>query len=434
VRPPFFRRPGFLVPAATLVILVTLLLSGRLRYAATLRQREEGYRRHLEQRVDERTEALRESEERLRLLLETTHVIPWVADADTWDFSYVGPQAVDVLGYPVERWYEAGFWLDNIHPEDAESAVSYCTRQSQISDRYEFEYRMIAADGSTVWLHDLVTVVSDEGEPTALRGFLIDITARKQAESERIEAEAEALEHRERLAHLSRVNMLGEMATGIAHEVNQPLTAVSTYTQACRRMIEAGTIGTDEIIDVLGRISEEAVRAGDMIHGLKALARKRRSEMQVCDINRLVRDVIPLAEVEARHRGVAVDLELGNHLPGVTVDDVQIQQVVLNLVRNAIEAARPGDGHVTVRTRRGGDDAIEVEVTDNGRGVVDGDPEQVFQPFVTTKQDGMGMGLSISRSIIDAHGGQIGHRSGDPTGTTFFFLLPTGSAPPTAVS
>ncbi len=421
---PFYVRPGFYIPVGALLLLVAMLAESRRRHASALWQRDKEHRRRLEDRVAERTDALRESEERLRLLIETVHVIPWVAAGETWDFTYVGPQAVDVLGYPVEQWYEPSFWQDHMHPDDAEAALAYCNRQVTVTDRYEFEYRMLAADGSVVWLHDLVAVDRQDGQPTMLRGFMIDITSRKRAEAERIEAESEALEHRERLAHLSRVNMLGEMATGIAHEVNQPLTAVSTYTQACRRMIEAGLIDEDQIIDVLSRISEEAVRAGDMIHGLKALVRKRSSELRVCNVNDLVREVIPLAEVEARPLGIELRLRLAEDLPDILADEVQIQQVVLNLIRNAIEATTAATGSVQVDTARVEGDMIEVAVGDHGTGVTDTDPEQVFQPFFSTKQEGMGMGLSISRSIIEAHGGQIAYRSREGRGSTFFFRLP----------
>ncbi len=289
---------------------------------------------------------------------------------------------------------------------------------------YEFEYRMIAADGNVVWLHDLVAVVKEDGLPTMLRGFMIDITARKRAEAERLEAEAEAHEHRERLAHLARVNVLGEMATGIAHEVTQPLTAVSTYTQACRRMIEAGLFDQEQIIEVLGRISNEAVRAGDMIHGLKALVRKRNSELRMCNVNALVREVMPLAEVEARPLGIELHLHLADDIPDIMADEVQIQQVVLNLIRNAIESTPPSGPAVEIHSRGDDNGEIEVAVVDRGAGLTDPDCEHLFQPFFTTKEEGMGMGLSISRSIIEAHGGQIGCRPGDDRGSTFFFRLP----------
>ncbi len=426
---PLYMQPSFYVPVGALLFLVGLLAESRRRHAVALHQRELDDRRRLEERVAERTDALRESEERLRLLLETVQVIPWVADAKSWNFTYVGPQAVDVLGYPLERWYEPTFWEDHMHPEDVEEALAFCSERAQRSNRYEFEYRMIAADGGVVWLHDLVSVVVENDEPTTLRGFMIDITARKKAELERLEAESEALEHRERLAHLSRVNMLGEMATGIAHEVNQPLTAVSTYTQACRRMIDAGLIDTDQINDVLSRISEEAVRAGEMIHGLKTLVRKRNSEMTFCSVNELVLDVIPLAQVESRARGIEIRLELADELPSILADDVQVQQVVLNLLRNAIEATEANAKAVDVVTKVTDAGFVEVAVSDRGPGVADVDPEQVFEPFFSTKQEGMGMGLSISRSIVEAHGGQIGHRPRRPQGTTFFFRLPAESLP-----
>ncbi len=425
-RRPFYFGATFLVPLGTLMIFVLLLFVGRRRHLAALRGRDREYQRRLESRVEQRTDALRESEERLRMLLETTHVIPWEADATTWKFTYVGPQAVRILGYPVERWYEPTFWPDHIHPDDVDTALRFCEEQSAVSTQYEFEYRMLAADGEIVWMHDIVSVIAqpERGESAAvLRGFMIDITERKRAEEKRLLAESEALEHRERLAHIARVNMLGEMATGIAHEVNQPLTAVSTYTHACKRMIEAGTMDQAQLLDVLGRIGDEAVRAGDMIHGLKALVRKRESELRICNVNDLVRDVLPLAELEARDRGVEISLDLDEDIADVAADDVQIQQVVLNLIRNAIEATEPGDGRVEICTTDIGGGLVQLEVSDNGLGISGPDPQKVFQPFFSTKDDGMGMGLSISRTIITAHGGEIGHRPSRSGGTTFYFRL-----------
>ena len=154
----------------------------------------------------------------------------------------------------IEKWYEPGFWKTHVHPNDGDRALSYGAEQRAVTDRYELEYRMLAADGGVVWVHDIVAVVLENDGPSTLRGFTIDVTARKQADVERIVAETEALEQRERAAHLSRVNMLGEMATGIAHEVNQPLTAVSTYTQACRRMIDADLIDEAGIVSTISEI------------------------------------------------------------------------------------------------------------------------------------------------------------------------------------
>ncbi len=430
IPPPLYGRLDFIVPVGVLTLAVVVLLATivarRHRHALALRRSQHNYRRQLEQRVDERTEALRESEERLRLLLETTNVIPWESDAKTWESTYVGPQAVSILGYPIERWYEPDFWTAHIHPDDVDFAVGYCVDHAASDADYEFEYRMIAADGSIVWLHDLVSFASEDGQPVALRGFMIDVTERKRADAERREAESEALEHRERLAHISRVNMLGELATGIAHEINQPLTAVSTYTQASRRMVEAGAIDREELLDVLGRISDEAVRAGEMIHRLKALVRKRPSEREICDVNELVADVMRLADIEARDRGIGIELDLDGSLPQVWVDSVQIQQVILNLIRNAIEAVETntnGRNTVQIITRSTPGALIEVSVTDTGPGVAEADAERLFEPFFSTKGTGMGMGLSISRTIVEAHEGRIGYRGNDAGGSTFFFTL-----------
>ena len=440
---PWYMRPRFVLPVGGLLLVVFLLtatmIGRRRRHESELRAHEERHREHLERRVDQRTEALRESEARLRMLVETTHVIPWEADAKTWNFTYVGPQAEEILGYPLESWYESGFWTDHIHPEDVDFAVDYCLRSSKKLIDFEFEYRMIAADGRVVWLHDLVSTVTKDGELATLRGFMIDITDRKRAELERLEAEAEARDHRERLAHISRINMLGEMATGIAHEVNQPLTAISTYTQACRRMMEQGSIAPEGVADVLGRISDEAVRAGSMIHQLKALVRKRQSERTFCDINALIRDVVPLAEVDARGSNVTLELQLDDELPRVYVDNVQIQQVVLNLVRNGVEAtdgsetgaSDNGRGSVTVRTTSGDNGDVRVEVADQGEGLSAEAEDRLFTPFFSTKASGMGMGLSISKTIIESHGGQLDFRTNPEGGMTFLFSLPVmGEATP----
>src|SRR5262249_51554653 len=173
-------------------------------------------------------EALRDSEGRLRQLLESTHAIPWVADARTWRFTYVGPQAAELLGYPVNAWHQDTFWFDHLHPEDRDWASAYCLEHSQQQADYQFEYRMKAADGRTVWLHDIVHVDSENGTPATLRGFLIDVTARRLAEEE-----SRGL--REQLARVGRVTAMGELAASIAHEVNQPLCAIVSNAQAALR-------------------------------------------------------------------------------------------------------------------------------------------------------------------------------------------------------
>ncbi len=239
-------------------------------------------------------------------------------------------------------------------------------------------------------------------------------------------------EMRARLTHLTRVSTLGEMASSIAHEVNQPLTAIAAYAQACRRMVEGGQAGQDDILEILARINDEALRAGAIVHRLKDMVRRRDARWTECDVNALVRDIQPLAVVDARLHNVRLHFEFQPDLPPVLADGVQIQQVVLNLIRNAIDAVEETarkDGEVTVRTGLAGAKEIQISVTDNGCGLPEGLDARLFQPFFTTKKGGMGMGLSICKSIASAHGGRILFSRNPGAGMTFRLILPVLDGP-----
>jgi len=234
-------------------------------------------------------------------------------------------------------------------------------------------------------------------------------------------------EMRERLTHLTRVSTTGEMASSIAHEVNQPLTAIATYAQACRRLMDSGDAALAEIREVLGRISAEALRAGEIVHRLKDLVRRHETRWTECDLNALVRDVQQLASIDARLHDVALRFELSPDLPPILADGIQVQQVVLNLIRNGVDAVAevsPPDPAVVVRTRMAGTQEVCVTVEDNGCGLPAELDRKLFQPFFTTKKGGMGMGLSISRSIALAHRGRVGFTRNPTRGMTFQFTLP----------
>ncbi len=374
-------------------------------------------------------QALAESEARHRRLLESTNAMPWEANAKSWCFTYVGPQAVKLFGYPLEQWHEKDFWVEHIHPEDREYVIDFCQKSSQRCQDYEFEYRMIAADGRSVWLHDLVSVVCENGVPDSLRGFMVDISNRKQAEEDLRMAEKEAAMHRDRLAHLVRVQTLGEMAAGIAHEINQPLAAIDSYARACQRRQLSGIDNPEKLEELVGKIAGQAERAGHVVSRLRAMMQRRTIEPNRTNINTLLQDVISLAETDAGFHDCRLDLKLCAVVTHVIVDAIQIQQVVLNLIRNGIEAmeniARGNEKVITIDATKSDADHIVVTVVDRGVGVVaHSEADDVFEPFYSTKHSGMGMGLAISRNIIRAHGGQIWYSRNRAGGTTFHFSLP----------
>ena len=273
----------------------------------------------------------------------------------------------------------------------------------------------------------------NEGPFLAEERRLLDAVAERLGHVvERLRAESllREKEHelRERLTHLSRVSTMGEMASNIAHEVNQPLAAIGTYAQACSRLVESGAIQNSEVLDVLSRIADEALRAGGIIHRLRDLVRRHDSARARCDVNELIRDVQQLASLDSRLHDTELRLVLSRSLPPVLADGIQIQQVILNLVRNGIDALEGTDvepREVVVRTVLRREDEIEVSVCDNGCGIPKSADEQLFNPFFTTKEGGVGVGLSISRSIIAAHGGSMWFSRNADRGTTFFFTIPT---------
>jgi len=233
-----------------------------------------------------------------------------------------------------------------------------------------------------------------------------------------------------RLLHVSRMATIGEMAAGVAHELNQPLTAITNYAQACTRLLRNPQADPAELTQALTEITAQAARAADIIRRLRALARGQQSARTAASVNALVREIVDLVESDARVHGVQLSLELADDLPEVLVDAGQIQHVILNFVRNSLEAlaSRPtGLRWVQIRTALGADGDVEVAVTDNGPGLAPEASARLFDPFFSTKESGTGMGLAMSNTIARMHGGSVGHRPNHPDGACFYILLPAGS-------
>jgi PAS domain S-box-containing protein len=245
---------------------------------------------------------------------------------------------------------------------------------------------------------------------------------------DRVRMEAEARTHRDALAHALRVGTMGQLAAGIAHELNQPLGAILNYASGCERHIAAGTAGTAHVRDTIAKIVEQGMRAADVIKTLRALVRKGEGERTRQDVNTLVRTALSLIDADVSGSGIEVRTELEGRLASVQVDPIQIEQVVLNLLRNALDAVREAGAaypEIVVRTRSKADGFVEVTVSDNGPGVAESGRHSVFKEFYTTKASGLGLGLSISRSIIEAHGGSLDLVASTAVGATFRFTLPS---------
>lgn len=272
-----------------------------------------------------------------------------------------------------------------------------------------------------------------ESDPPRFVGFVRDVTtekralasiqaARDQAEHRRRE-EQEARRLQERLTHVSRMATMGEMAAGIAHELNQPLSAIATYARACERFLKSADPDLPETLSSLAEIGLEAMRAGEIIRRLRQLVSTNPAEQEAAQLNDVVRDLGVLMQADARVHKTQIDFDLAPTLPLMRANRAQIQQMILSLVRNAIEAlaeAGTPSRKITIRTHRSPDGRIELSIADNGPGVAEDMVDRLFMPFVTSKSSGTGLGLAISQSIAQAHGGTIAYRPNEPAGACFY--------------
>jgi two-component system sensor kinase FixL len=257
-------------------------------------------------------------------------------------------------------------------------------------------------------------------EPPRFVGFIRDI-------SSRVAAERTAAQAQQRLTHVARLSTMGEMAAGLAHEINQPLAAITTYAQACQRLLERSE--APELADIresLAQISRQALRAGEVIRRLRAFVANREVRKEPIGCNRLLEDLVTLARPDLRAHDVQLKLEVQAELPEVMADAIQLQQVLINLFRNAIDATLQNGASRREITLRAVDtpEGVAISVHDHGTGVEPGALAMLFNPFFTTKPQGTGLGLAISRTIVNAHGGKLAYREEPGGGACFYFTLP----------
>jgi PAS domain S-box-containing protein len=310
--------------------------------------------------------------------------------------------------------------LQRIHPEDRtkwERAIDQAI--SKTSD-YEVEFRILLPDGTVKYIHTVGhPVLNAFGELVEFVGSSMDVTERKRAEESLRQAQAD-------LVRVSRVTTMGELAASLAHEVNQPIAAASTNANTCLRWLAGNTPNIEEAREAAMRIVKDAKRAAEITSRVRQLFRKGTSQRDLVDVNEIIREMIILLRGETTRYKISVGTDLAADLPQVLADRVQLQQVLMNLMINGIEAMKDADDgarELAIRCKRMESEQIVVSVSDTGAGLPPEHIEQIFNAFFTTKPHGSGMGLRISRSIIESHGGRLWAANNSPRGASFYFTL-----------
>nr|WP_198031215.1 PAS domain S-box protein [Bradyrhizobium sp. th.b2] len=377
-------------------------------------------------------DALRESEYRLRQIIETVPGLLWSLAPDG-EPTYFNQRFLDYFGKPFEDFKHGG-WLALIHPDDVPETERTFSHAIQTGSSYQGVLRFRRADGEYRWHEGRGEPLRDrQGNIVQWYGLSVDIDEAKKAEDRLRRSESYLAEAQLELAHANRVATMGQLTASITHEVNQPITAAVTYALAARRFLSAKPPNFREVDEALSLIVKEGNRAGEVVGRVRALIKKAPARKDAVEINDAILEVIALTRREAANNSVSVRTQLAEGLPRVQGDRVQLQQVLLNLIINAIEAMREIDEEereLLIGTRNE-PEGVSVEVRDSGPGFASAALERAFEAFYTTKSDGLGLGLSICRSIIEAHNGRLWASPNVPRGAIFrFTMLPHSAAAP----
>lgn len=371
--------------------------------------------------------ALRKSEEQLAEAQHVAHLGNWVWDivADTITWS---DEVYRIFGREPQSFvpiYESDF-LQAVHPDDREKVTTAVGDALRLKQPYSVDHRVIRPDGTERVVHEQGTVEYDGADrPVRMFGVVQDVT-------DRTSAEAQLADLRDQLAHASRLGTMGELASGLAHELNQPLTAIhlQSHTAALLAKKLDGEVAA-KLQASLELIGEQALRAGEIVQRMRSFIRQRTPLGETCDLTDLLKVVLKLMENELRIHAVSLDIDVPRDLPVVCVDQIQIQQVLVNLVQNAIDAMSDQDKalrklSISISER---DEMVAVRVADSGVGLTPEAADKVFDAFHTTKKTGLGLGLAICRTLIEAHRGTISACPGANGGAVFEFRLPSGPCP-----
>jgi PAS domain S-box-containing protein len=368
-------------------------------------------------------ERLRESEARFQAMADTAPVLIWMTGTDGL-CNYFNTPWLEFTGRTMEQEVGTG-WIEGVHPDDVQGCFDGFLPAFHARKPFRMEYRLRRADGEYRWVIESgIPRYTGAGEFAGYIGSNIDITELKRAEAERhrlhqLEAD---------LAHINRVSMMGELAASLAHELKQPIAAALTNAKTCVRWLRRDTPDVAEGCEAALRMINDATRAAEVIDRVRSLYRRDTSDRELLDLNEIIREMIILLHDKADRNSISIRTELDSELPLITADRVQLQQVLMNLILNGIEAMKDATGELTITSKRTADAQLLVSVRDSGIGLPVGEVDRIFEAFFTTKVQGTGMGLSISRRIIESHGGCLWACANTGRGATFQFTLPTDVA------
>jgi PAS domain S-box-containing protein len=365
-------------------------------------------------------EILREREARISLAAESADLAFWILYPEQ-NTAWMSEKGRLIYGFDSKLPLTCDLILSRVHPDERAAVKTAYNRSCALSGTFESEHRLLLPYGKTRWVIMRGRCLKDEeGNLVETIGVTLDVSAQKQADLQ--------LQHqREEMAHRNRVSLMGEMTASFAHELNQPLTAIANNASAARRFIERGNIDPALLQELLQDMVADSQRAGEVIRGIRSLVRKETSVHTLLDLNSVITETVRLVSTDVLSRESVVTTELDAQLPQVKATLVQIQQVLLNLIINALDAMEglpPAERRIIIRTRSDKGDVVEVSVRDFGTGLPKDQPDKVFDHFFSTKQKGMGMGLTIVRSIIEAHGGTIVAEDAPERGARMIVRLP----------
>jgi PAS domain S-box-containing protein len=368
--------------------------------------------------------ALKRSEAYLTEAQRLTHTGSCALDGTSHEILYWSEEMFRLFGFDAQqglpKWDE---WIQRIHPEDRDKFRMAGDKTFLEKVHCDVEFRVVKPDGTIKHIHAIGhPVLSPSGDLVQVVGTMVDVTERKLADEAR-----ERLRQLEAdLAHINRVSTMGELTASLAHEIKQPIGAAVTNADACMRLLEPDQPNLPEAREAALEMTKDARRAAEIIDRVRSLYQKGSSQREPIDVNEVICEMVVMLQNEADRHSVMVRTDLAAELPKVVADRVQLQQVLMNLMLNGIEAMLDASGELSIKSQLAEDGQLLISVTDTGVGLPTENTDQVFNPFFTTKSHGTGLGLAITRSIIESQGGRIWGTPNARRGATFHFTLPNG--------